>query len=161
MSCSLATAGNSRACPGQGGRSSRLALPGLEESAEFGYKKLKAKALQGKAKVSPASFQTACPQPFPSPRAYSSQGQVPTLLTGWIQSHPPFLNGTHKCYVSLWGCGPHRCDHNLHGASRNLGQGTHRGTHRFQGFEPRPSGLGDSTFTWISYLTGLESINSE
>jgi hypothetical protein len=123
VSCSLATAGNSRACPGQGGRSSWFALPGLEQPAESGYMKLEAKALQGKAKIFPASFQTACPQPFPSPRAYSSQAQAPTLLTEWIQSHPPFLNVTHKCYVSLWGCGPLGCDHNLHGASGKMGQG--------------------------------------
>lgn len=54
----LVTAGNSRACPGQGGRSRRLALTGLERPAEFGYRKLKAKALQGKAKGSLASFET-------------------------------------------------------------------------------------------------------
>lgn len=65
--------------------------------------KRKAKALQGQPTGSSVNLKPACPQLFPSPRAYSPHAEVPTLLTGWIhhfllESHlsPPFLNVTNK-----------------------------------------------------------------
>lgn len=77
--------------------------------------KLKAKALQGRAIMGPSvDLRSACPQLFPSPRADSTQAQVPTLLTGWIQSHhflleshlsSPFLNATNKHHATLGGWG--------------------------------------------------------